>query len=345
MDKILKNLFFFLLFWNLLAVQLEAGPLKVRIFSHQNGHGLETDWKILSKALEELGVEVGCRYWWDPIENSPPVDINIFFEHLNPDWFPHASLNCFVPNPEWYYQGPEFLKGIDTILCRTKEVERIFQELGKHTYFLGFTSPDCCQPEIIKDFSSIVHLAGGSIQKGTSIILDVWLRHPSFPLLAMIHRFCTYAPERSNLLWLTYWVDECTLRYYQNSCGIHLCPSETEGFGHYIMEAMSTGAVIVTTDAPPMNEFITDPRCLVPYDRTDVKNLGINYYVSADGLASTVKHLMSLPEEELREIGLRNRAAYLSKTKEFKENLKKFIFQIVEEKEKVNMNQLLINDY
>lgn len=48
------------------------------------------------------------------------------------------------------------------------------------------------------------------------------------------------------------------VRRLQNSHGIHVCVSEREGFGHYINEARAVGALVVTTNHPPMNELITE---------------------------------------------------------------------------------------
>ena len=39
---------------------------------------------------------------------------------------------------------------------------------------------------------------------------------------------------------------------------VHICPSAREGFGHYINEARSVGAVVLTIDAAPMSEFVVD---------------------------------------------------------------------------------------
>ena len=89
------------------------------------------------------------------------------------------------------------------------------------------------------------------------------------------------------------------IKVYENMCGIHLCPSETEGFGHYIMEALSAGAVVVTTDAPPMNEFVTDAAAWQASNRSEPWGLATNYFVDPAKLEETVNALMQLPVSEL----------------------------------------------
>jgi glycosyltransferase involved in cell wall biosynthesis len=323
-----KLVFIFIL---LLVDQLHAAPLKVKIFSQKNAQGLEADQQILLRELEHLGHSAQLTNIYDPLNRLELVDVNIFFQRIVPECIPYASFNCFVPNPEWYHQGLEILQDIDCILCRTKEVERIFQGIGK-TYFLGFTSIDYNQPEIEKDYSQILHLAGGSDLKGTPVILKVWARNPLFPFLTLVKRFHPYTLQLHNLQWKL-WIEGSALSPLLNTCGIHLCLSETEGFGHYMMEAMSTRAVVVTTDAPPMNEFITDARCLVSVDKTSTQMLATKYYASPDCLESTLQELMRLSPEELFAIGANNRAVYLKKTEEFRENLKRLMEWISNAKE------------
>ena len=72
-----------------------------------------------------------------------------------------------------------------------------------------------------------------------------------------------------NINYFAKYVDDDELRLVQNRHGVHLCPSEAEGFGHTLVEAMSCGAVVITTDGPPMNEMVTPDRgALVRYGRT-----------------------------------------------------------------------------
>jgi hypothetical protein len=46
------------------------------------------------------------------------------------------------------------------------------------------------------------------------------------------------------------------IRFLQNIADIHMCPSAIEGWGQYIDEGRRTKSVVLTLDAPPMNELI-----------------------------------------------------------------------------------------
>ncbi|KAE9017005.1 hypothetical protein PR003_g16576, partial [Phytophthora rubi] len=122
-----------------------------------------------------------------------------------------------------------------------------------------------------KDFSDVtfVHTAGTSIWKGTKQLLDCWTSTPGLPPLDL------YANEGSyNYLmqgaygkWV-WWYSRSTVNLHFGmmdrlsfskltaEAAFFMCPSLAEGYGHYINQARAAGAVIVTTDAPPMNELI-----------------------------------------------------------------------------------------
>lgn len=296
--------------------------LKINIFSSQNGKGLEISRQILKKALIELGHEVYEKEYNEKKDtNNFRVDINIFFEIINAEWLDSASANWFIPNPECYEQDLALLDSIDLIVCRTHEVERIFQALNKQTYFLSFSSLDCGNHIVEKDFASCLHVAGGSCLKGTNAVTKAWSQDVLMPQLTIASHFDIAHVSGQNITWIKEKMPLDELRSLQNRCGIHLCLSETEGFGHYLMEAMSTGAIVITTDAPPMNEFITDKRCLVPYRATAPCKLATRYFADAEQLVKVVQHLMTLAPEELKKIGQNNRDMYQQKTQAFHDNL------------------------
>lgn len=308
-------------------------PLSINIFSVRNGKGLEKDQNILAQELHQLGCITHC-YDFERDKEIQQADINVFFQVVKPQWFSRAKVNWFVPNPEWYWQDIDLLKDIDLILCRTKEVQRIFNELNIKTYFLGFTSKDCYDPLVQKDFSNMIHVAGGSAQKGTMPIIKSWIKNSDFPFIRIIKWRHRFPNKYDNLQGISTRIPPQKLSRWQNACGVHLCLSETEGFGHYLMEAMSTRAVVVTTNAPPMNEFITD--FLVPYKKSDRQALGINYYVDENKLQDTIRTIMATPYPQLREIGNKNRKMFALKTREFRDNLRTLISEYDDKKNQSN---------
>ncbi len=311
------------LFCNLYAKDTQK-PLVINVFAENNGKGLQNGRTIFRKALEDLGHVVFERERSDALDHNPhKVDINIFFETINQKWLDQATYNWFIPNPEWCSAKSKDLKKIDLIVCRTHESERIFQALGKKTFYLGFTSRDCLQTNIDKNFSSCIHLVGGSQYKGTSCVLAAWDGCLSMPALTVIIHDPDIAKPlvQENINWIPRKIPFDDLRILHNSCGIHVCVSEVEGYGHYIAEAMSTEAVVITTDAPPMNEFITDKRCLISYTESAPVRLGTKYKADPIELREKILYLQNLPREEFIEIGKNNRKMYLQNQQNFYKNL------------------------
>jgi glycosyltransferase involved in cell wall biosynthesis len=319
----MSKICFLALFLWLCSSFLPAAGMGINIISQCNGKGLQVDKQILESALRDLGCHINYidQYQYQT-QMAPAADINIFCQKAMPHLFPCARLNWFIPNPEWCYDSQDVLAQFDLILCRTKEVERIFKKMGLKTYFLGFTALDVYEKDVNKDFYSWLHVAGGSAQKGTPVIGDTWMRNPRLPHITIIRHVESSFRELSNFTWIAERVPSKALRELQNRCGVHLCLSETEGFGHYLLEAMSCGAVVVTTAAPPMNEFIRDPRCLVPYNYTLPQLLATNYYVATEDLEKCLKRLLCLPRSELKAIGKSNRIRFLQLQQRFYERLK-----------------------
>ena len=53
-------------------------------------------------------------------------------------------------------------------------------------------------------------------------------------------------------------VDYNVIQFLQSVADVHMCPSLIEGWGQYIDEGRRAKAVVLTLDAPPMNELISD---------------------------------------------------------------------------------------
>lgn len=252
-------------------------------------------------------------------------DINIFLEFVDSSRFSQARKNCFIPNQEWFSLWQHLtLKSFDQILCKTLHAYDIFQRLGHAVSYISFTSPDRYHDEFETDYNACLHLAGRSPLKGTQTIIDVWRQHPEWPQLQVIQRSsrlpATSLPD--NITYIQGHVDLEVLTAMQNHCGLRIQTSEAEGFGHVLVEGMSCGAVMVTTDAPPMNELVTPDRgFLVAYNRSTPKDLGRRYYVDPNQLEQQLEAIFKLSLEQRRVIGQNARDWYLKNDHLFKHNI------------------------
>ncbi len=289
--------------------------LHINIFAPVGKFGLTNDIKILTEELTLLGhtVHVGKKQ---------RADVNIHLQSPFYNSFLLAKINYLIPNPDWFAGDTEKLTRFDKILCKTREGERIFKAFNPNTTFISFTSQDHFDGQYRKNIKGLIHSASSSHLKGSRRILATWENNPGLPLLTLINPQNLSYPPMPNLFGINEFLPLNELIRYHNEQGIHLCLSETEGFGHYIFEALSCGAVVITTDAPPMNEFVKDPRCLVSYKEVEPHRLANRYFFEPEVLIKKIEELLLLPEEELEEIGKRNREFYLENNRFFKRRLR-----------------------
>jgi glycosyltransferase involved in cell wall biosynthesis len=112
------------------------------------------------------------------------------------------------------------------------------------------------------------------------------------------------------------------LRALQNASEVHVQPSQAEGYGHVIGEGMSCGAVVVTTDAPPMNELVgMDRGVLVRVDRSEPMRRGVRNFVDPVDLERKLSAVFAMSPSERETLGRAARAWYEAQHQRFEEAL------------------------
>ena len=274
--------------------------------------------------------EYGLAAWhrvrrsWRVRSAGTRFDFNIFLDRPEPVHFAAARINCLIPHQEWFQPAwRPFLKSLDSVMCLTREAERIFKPISPRADYLSFTCLDRCDANVPHDYRRFVHVGGKSPQKGTPLVVETWQRHPEWPPLTVIQSL-GQAPtvQAPNLRMVTHHVSDEELRRLQNEAGIHLCPSQAEAFGQTLAEAMSCRAVVVTTDASPMNELVTTERGLLAETSGSWPfGLGMRYSVSVEALEKKVNELLAMPLEQRRAIGERGRAWFEANDRFFRSRL------------------------
>ena len=317
--------------------------LRVNIVSDDNGAGLSRDIRLIAEMCVGAGMEVtispiprrrGVRHVLSAVQifearcarlrrrEQYLFDVNIFIELVRPEWLPFARHNCLIPNQEWYHERwLPYLPAFDAVLCKTRYAQEIFAARGCRTVFTSFTGGDYDDPDCLKDYRAPLHLAGKSRQKGTRVLVDIWRKHPEWPTLyleqdpSMLEDYGGIA----NIDYVPRFLGGAELRQVENSHGLHLCPSEAEGFGLYLIEAMATRALIITTDGPPMNELVTPERgLLVDVQRSEPQGQGMNYYVDPAALERKIGEALEMEDAAKARLGREARAWYLDNDRFFR---------------------------
>lgn len=336
-----------------------APPLKLRLIGKSNGVGLSRDLELLAAALSACGCEVTqqvcerrdrkrrrslltrlamrTRRWhpglWQRAGPRPQFDANIMLEHVWPQFVPQARCNVLVPNPEWFDRRDLAMLDIaDRVWAKTAFAEQLFVARGCRVTRIGFDSEDRYQPAVLRQ-PQFLHLAGRSPLKGTQRLLALWQRHPQWPQLTLVQDTragtAVAKPMAANVVHAGGFVSDSELRVLQNAHRFHLCLSEAEGWGHYIAEGLSVGAVTFTCDAPPMNELVGAERgVLINAHLGEQHNLARIARFDEAALEAAIERSLALSAAQLDAIGVAARHWFLANKHGFVARLQQAVADI-----------------
>lgn len=287
--------------------------MRVQVISKDNGVGLSQDYRILKDAIHAADPYAEVLFTdWQRARRGERFDINFHLELVGKDHMAQAPRNIYVPNPEWYYSHlwGHLLPAMTEVWAKTRDCAETFGRMHRKVVLSGWTSRDMRVPQVERSPGQVLHVAGDSDAKGTEAVLAAAIALPRIHF-TIISRRNRPMPSATNIELLVDAPDEM-LELKMNTHRIHLCPSSYEGFGHYINEGKACEAVVITTNAPPMNELVTREFGIgvAPY-RSSHQNLGIHRHVSSGDLADATAQAVAVPEHILADLGRRARMDYV----------------------------------
>lgn len=282
--------------------------MHVAVVTNFNGRGLERDAEVVEALVARAGHESERVPWASP--RTGRFDLVIFLE-VAPRWAEAlGTRRWLIPNPEWWHHPGHGawlgLEHFERVLCKTREARRIFGSLTQRASFSGFASRDRHLAVIPRE-RRFLCVAGVSVAKGADAVVRAWELFGVPHRLTVVGRLMGAHAAVPNVEFLGH-VDDEQLRVLQNACLFHLQPSWTEGFGVTAHEALSCGAVLLTTDAPPMHEipagFYAKP------SGTRAMNAATAYRCRPQEVHAGIESLASAPSEWIAETSSRARCYF-----------------------------------
>lgn len=309
--------------------------MNFNIYYSRAGLGLRKDAKILEEALLLLGHKVNvneiplvsksffgkflerfvsilihcgillfCRKLQRVLFGKPEI-VSIHLEKIF-SWklFLHRQ-QILLPNQEWF--GPRyfsFLKYIDHVWTKSDFAKDIFLEFKSKVENIGFCSNVSDNHKTVKTTDYFFSRVGLSRFRGASKLVDAWRLHPEWPLLKLVIDIsCRPENPPANVEYLN--VFSSTKEYIScaSSALFHIYATETEGFGHSIVEAMGYGSVVLVTDAPPMNEIAnSDCALLIDASYSGQKWFAPRFSVNLPALELAVNSALRLNAGEIKQL-------------------------------------------
>lgn len=310
-----------------------------------NGVGLQKDYELLRGLLESWGHKVYPVHYkkQNQVEEVPQkIDANIFLEVVNYDLIARnvARKNVLIPNPEWLapWDHKNGMPDFDLVLCKTHDAVRILSKLvdkyQEKVKYIGFESRDLYDESVPRE-RKFFHCAGQSRYKNTVATVYSFAKmmededvKPKLTVVGAYPSEYSYGEGYTNITTHEHVTDD-EMKQLMNSHLFHVLPAGYEGWGHALNEGLGVGAVMLTTNHPPMSEFNgVSKDLLIPYQDTIPELAAMRARVVAAPIRDVVKKALRLKEDQIKVIREEARAAFLKDREEFRSAFKSVVESI-----------------
>ena len=317
--------------------------IRVNIISSFGNHtGLSQDVALMRGILAGVfDKEVQIRGVPHVFPHCEEAEVNIFLEVINPSLFSYARKNIWIPNLEWAYKTWEpYFHMVDEIWVKTKEAEDKLKSLNIPCKYIGWTSIDKVYAEKV-NFTKAFVPVGKNIFRNPRPILQAYMKiaqeseelYHKLPTLHIPHN-----PKHIQIQVPSTITDKVVLidrdmkenEYDEllKDCGLCICTSAVEGFGHAVNECMSVGMNLILSPIRPFKEDLTSgdalfANVLESIDQPDC--FGTLVDVTSDSVVECLKTYITTTFKEKRAKCDMARSLYEVRHKEWISKMKELI--------------------
>jgi len=264
--------------------------MRINIVGNFQGHtGLTQDSNILRGVLTAIfGKDIQIFRVPHVYPQCDEADVNIFLEVINPSLFSYARKNIWIPNQEWTYNSwIPYMNMVDEIWVKTTEARRCFNQASNYTAkikYIGWTSIDKgWNPDNWKkNYSKAIIPIGKNIFRHPKPVFQAYMRlketspivYAKLPTLHVVHspdhiKFSVPPEIVDKVVVISEVLKTDDYDELLKDCGLCVCVTAAEGFGHAVVEAMSVGCNLLLSPISPFTENIIGlVQCGVYYGET-----------------------------------------------------------------------------
>ena len=235
-----------------------------------------------------------------------PASVGIHLESIFYEKLFLAEQHILIPNQEWFEVSHiPLLIYMRAVWVKSLFAQEIFAQYKPPVQYISFFSIVAeFDAKTIKRRDYFFSRTGMSRYRDAHNLINVWAHHPEWPpLKIVIDPSVRPAVKPDNVEFLDIFPRHEDFVSFASGSLFHIYATETEGFGHSILEAMGYGALVMVTDAPPMNE-IANENCalMLTAEYSGQKSIAPRFAVKPSALEQAVEKALMMSDEEIAAI-------------------------------------------